>query len=81
MANQYYLPRISDSVLDDYLQASGAVLIQGPKWCGKKTTAEQKSKSCVYFSDPKKKQLLKDLLTLNYEEVIKLKGLLAIAFF
>ena len=70
MANQYYLPRISDSVLDDYLQARGAVLIQGPKWCGKKTTAEQKSKSCVYFSDPKKKQLLKDLLTLNYEEVI-----------
>ena len=30
----------------------GAVLIQGPKWCGKTTTAEQQAKSIVYMDDP-----------------------------
>ena len=30
----------------------GAVLIQGPKWCGKTTTAEQQAKSVVYMDDP-----------------------------
>jgi predicted AAA+ superfamily ATPase len=29
----------------------GAVLIQGPKWCGKTTTAAQHSKSIVYMDD------------------------------
>ncbi len=31
---------------------SGAVLIQGPKWCGKTTTAERQAKSLVYMDDP-----------------------------
>ncbi len=30
----------------------GAVLIQGPKWCGKTTTAEHHSKSVVYMDNP-----------------------------
>ena len=30
----------------------GGVLIQGPKWCGKTTTAEQQAKSIVYMDDP-----------------------------
>ena len=36
-----YMPRIVDRALQSKLKGKGAVLIQGPKWCGKTTTAEQ----------------------------------------
>ena len=47
-----YKTRIADKMLARRLQGSGAVLIQGPKWCGKTTTAEQQAKSIVYMDDP-----------------------------
>lgn len=47
-----YSPRIADKMLDRMLQGVGAVLIQGYKWCGKTTTAEQQAKSIVYMDDP-----------------------------
>ena len=51
---QKYLPRIADKILADALNSSGAVLIEGPKWCGKTRTAEQKAKSVIYMQDPDK---------------------------
>lgn len=30
-----YINRIADSILEKKLKGKGAVLIQGPKWCGK----------------------------------------------
>ena len=36
-----YMPRLVDHMLENKLKGKGAVLIQGPKWCGKTTTAEQ----------------------------------------
>ncbi len=48
---QKYYPRVMDSILDFGLRASGAVLIRGPKWCGKSTTAEQKAASVVFMQD------------------------------
>ncbi len=42
-----YLKRIFDGQLSDYLEAFGAVLIEGPKWCGKTTTAIQQAKSVL----------------------------------
>lgn len=48
-----YKKRIADDILDKYLHSAGAVLIKGPKWCGKTTTAEQQSNSILYVSDPK----------------------------
>ena len=47
-----YRPRIADGILRRRLMGVGAVLIQGPKWCGKTTTAEQQAKSVVYMDDP-----------------------------
>lgn len=47
-----YKARIADKMLSRRLLGSGAVLIQGPKWCGKTTTAEQQAKSIVYMDDP-----------------------------
>ena len=47
-----YRPRLTDNILARKLKGKGAVLIQGPKWCGKTTTAEQMSKSILYMSKP-----------------------------
>jgi len=46
-----YLPRIVDNILKEQLEAVGAVLIAGPKWCGKTTTAEQQAKSVLKIGD------------------------------
>lgn len=50
-----YLPRIVDSILKNKLEYMGAVVIEGPKWCGKSTTAKQFSKSVIELQDPDKK--------------------------
>ncbi len=50
-----YKQRIADSLLRDKLEAMGAVLIEGPKACGKTTTAEQQAKSVLYMDDPSQK--------------------------
>lgn len=50
MAEKKYLSRISDQMLHLKLETSGAVLVEGAKWCGKTTTAHQTSTS-VYFPD------------------------------
>ena len=47
-----YKKRIADVLLEDKLDAMGAVLIEGPKACGKTTTAEQQAKSILYMDDP-----------------------------
>ncbi len=50
-----YMPRIVDSILKNKLEYMGAVVIEGPKWCGKSTTAKQVSKSLIELQDPDKK--------------------------
>ena len=47
-----YLSRIADVKLKLALDAMGAVLIEGPKWCGKTSTAEHIAKSILYMQDP-----------------------------
>lgn len=47
-----YIPRLYDQVLKQRLLSKGAVLIEGPKWCGKTTTALQQSNSVIYMQDP-----------------------------
>ena len=49
-----YLLRIVDGIIEERLNAVGAVLIAGPKWCGKTTTAEQQAKSVLKLQDPDK---------------------------
>ena len=46
-----YKKRVADALLADKLAGKGAVLIEGPKWCGKTTTAEQIAKSALYMAD------------------------------
>jgi len=47
-----YKPRIADVMLERLMRSAGAVLIEGPKWCGKSTTAMQISKSKVMMALP-----------------------------
>ncbi len=51
-----YRKRIADDILRRKLEGKGAVLIDGPKWCGKTTTAEQLAASVLYMDDPEKKE-------------------------
>ncbi|MDD3477359.1 MAG: DUF4143 domain-containing protein [Candidatus Izemoplasmatales bacterium] len=51
-----YFPRLIDKVLKEELEAFGAVLINGPKWCGKTTSAKQLAKSFINMQDPKNKR-------------------------
>lgn len=47
-----YKQRIADRMLKRRLAGVGAVLIEGPKWCGKTTTAVQQAKTVLYMDDP-----------------------------
>ena len=47
-----YRPRVVDALLARKLEGKGAVLIEGAKWCGKTTTAEQVARSGLYMDDP-----------------------------
>ncbi len=47
-----YKNRIIDTVLQEELDAMGAVLIEGPKACGKSTTGEHASGSVIFMDDP-----------------------------
>ena len=47
-----YKQRVVDGLLDFYLECMGAVLIEGPKWCGKTRTGEEHAKSILKLQDP-----------------------------
>lgn len=59
-----YLPRIADKLLEERLDAKGAILIEGPKWCGKTTTAKQKAKSFISMDLPD--------MTKQYQQMVEL---------
>ena len=50
-----YKKRIADRILKNKLEGKGAILIEGSKWCGKTTTAEQLASSVLYMDDPQRK--------------------------
>ena len=66
-----YRKRIVDKILKKKLKGKGAVLIQGPKWCGKTTTAEQISKSILYMSKPDEKEQNLTLAEINPELLLQ----------
>ena len=47
-----YKHRIADKLLAKKMESKGAILIEGPKWCGKTTTAEQQAASILYMDNP-----------------------------
>jgi len=47
-----YIARITDAKIKEYLEIFGAILIEGPKWCGKTWTALNHAESAIYIMDP-----------------------------
>lgn len=60
-----YKQRIADHLLVRKLAGKGAVLLEGAKWCGKTTTAEQIARSVLYMSESGKIEQNKQLATMN----------------
>lgn len=66
-----YKKRIADILLEEKLEAMGAVLIEGPKACGKTTTAEQLAKSVLYMDDPASIQQNLQLAETNVKRLLQ----------
>ena len=66
-----YRKRVADEILKRKLEGKGAVLIEGPKWCGKTTTAEQIAASILYMDDPEKKAQNIAMSELNPKRLLK----------
>ena len=56
MAKTEYIRRICDEELAFQLECAGAVVVQGPKWCGKTRTSEEMARSAVKLQDPLKQK-------------------------
>lgn len=66
-----YRERIADRLLEEKLDAMGAVLIEGPKACGKTTTAEQQAKSILYMDDPEQMKQNLQLAETNIKRLLQ----------
>lgn len=71
MKTDYY-PRLADKLLKVRLKSAGAVLIEGPKWCGKTSTAERQAKSALYMQDPDR--IAQNLRAADLQPSLLLKG-------
>ncbi|MDE7386359.1 MAG: DUF4143 domain-containing protein [Muribaculaceae bacterium] len=69
--NKNYRRRIVDNILKRKLESKGAVLIRGPKWCGKTTTGEQFSNSVLYMSQPQNFKRNMELAQLSPEILLE----------
>ena len=66
-----YRNRILDAVLERKLAGAGAVLVEGPKWCGKTTTCEQHAKSVLYMADPVRRDRYLAQASVDITELMK----------
>ena len=66
-----YRNRILDDVLERKLDGAGAVLVEGPKWCGKTTTCEQHARSVLYLADPVRRERYLAQAAVDVTELLK----------
>lgn len=66
-----YLKRVIDDILEERLEMIGAIVIVGPKWCGKTTTAEQHAKSVLKLQDPDKSKSYLELAEIKPSALLK----------
>lgn len=69
MAN--YKKRICDAILARKMAGVGAVLVEGPKWCGKTTTCEQFARSALYMGDPESRNKNLALVDININKLLE----------
>lgn len=66
-----YKTRIADKLLEDSLEAVGAVLVQGTKWCGKTTTSVHHARSVLYMDEPTKREQYIALAQTNIKRLLE----------
>ena len=65
-----YKKRIMDGLLEKKLQAKGAVLIEGPKWCGKTTTAMESAMSSIMLAKTDTREQFRRLLEIDTDTAL-----------
>ncbi len=65
-----YRRRIMDGLLEKKLQAKGAVLIEGPKWCGKTTTAGEAARSRMMLAKTDTREQFRRLLEIDTDAAL-----------
>ena len=65
-----YKKRVVDGKLQRKLMGIGAVLIEGPKWCGKTTTAAQHAKSVLFMDEPEREKQNLQMAEVNPERLL-----------
>lgn len=71
MEENSYKPRIADKMLDFKLHSKGAVVIQGPKWVGKTTSARRVAKSVIEFGGGQNQEQNVALAKIDIDSVIQ----------
>ena len=66
-----YRRRVIDKSIETYLQVSGAICIEGPKWCGKTWTSAYHSNSEFLIGDPSNNFSNRQLAELNPSFVLQ----------
>jgi predicted AAA+ superfamily ATPase len=66
-----YLKRVIDDILEKRLEMIGAIVIVGPKWCGKTTTAERHAKSVLKLQDPDRKKSYLELASVKPSTLLR----------
>ncbi len=66
-----YLPRIIDKLLRERLEAKGAVLLEGPKWCGKTTSAKEIAGSFILMDQPEMSRQYQSMAELSPLQLLK----------
>ena len=66
-----YRARIADKQLKIKLEGTGAVLIEGPKWCGTTKTAEQIANSYLYMADPENEKQYMTMADISPKTLLK----------
>ncbi len=67
----WYLKRYMDDIITELLDMVGAVVIVGPKWCGKTTTAEQHSSSVIKLQNPDNFKSYKELASIKPSKLLE----------
>ncbi|MGI6136737.1 MAG: ATP-binding protein [Christensenellales bacterium] len=66
-----YLPRIIDKLLKDRLDAKGAVLLEGPKWCGKTTSAKEIANSFISMDQPDMSKQYQSMAEISPQQLLE----------
>jgi hypothetical protein len=66
-----YRKRLIETDIEDKMRYSGAVVIEGPKWCGKSTTAELFSKTIIRLQNPITKKQYQTLATISKDDLLQ----------